>query len=62
MNKANKETLRILANKFYFDDNLFDLVALMRIGADILEEEKFPMKEFAQYKYKFKRYEKKIQD
>lgn len=51
-------TLQKLINDFTYSSDLFQLVAAMKIGASILEENEFPMKEWAQYKYKFKRYGK----
>lgn len=58
VNLASKDALRTTINKFCLGDNLFDLVEAMRIGVGILEQEGFPMREFSQYKYKFKRYGK----
>ena len=39
-------------NKFIISDNLFDLVEAMRMGTQILKNEKFPTKEFKNYNNK----------
>lgn len=36
-------------NKFIVTDNLFDLIEAMKVGTKILENEKFPIKEFKNY-------------
>lgn len=53
-----KIAIRKLINQFELSDNLFDLVKAMKIGVSILEENEFPMNEFAIYKYRHKRYGK----
>lgn len=58
LKEVDRDLLRYYINKFCINENLFDLVEAMRIGANILEQEEFPMKEFSIYKYKYRRYDK----